>query len=118
MRQLLVALSALMTTVVAAPVVRAQLRRLNILDVPNHRSSHAIATPRAGGVACLLGLVVGVSIGSASGLAVNWAVVGVAAALAGVGLLDDWRSLPPLPRLLAQVLAGLALGFSLGGVSL
>ncbi|WP_330476573.1 UDP-phosphate glycosyltransferase [Terrabacter sp. C0L_2] len=114
MRQVLVLLIALVVTAAAAPVVRALLLRRNILDVPNHRSSHAIPVPRAGGLACLLGLLVASGAAALLGLPVSWATLFAIVVLTGVGLTDDLRSLPPLPRLAVQALSGFLLGFALG----
>jgi UDP-GlcNAc:undecaprenyl-phosphate GlcNAc-1-phosphate transferase len=47
----LMALSAIMTLLMA--------RRVRILDVPNHRSSHSVPTPKSGGVAIVLTFLVG-----------------------------------------------------------
>ena len=83
------------------------LRRGAVLDRPNLRSSHAVPTPRGGGIA-----VIGVSIAawlvlSGAGVVPAEAIV---VALASLGLavvswLDDLRGLSPGLRLLAQVAA-------------
>ncbi len=78
------------------------LRRKNILDHPNERSSHKVATPRGGGV-----IMVPV-------LAMAWVffdplpsyhmliVAGMALMLAVISWMDDLRGLSALLRLLAQ----------------
>jgi len=77
-------------------------RRAGLIDAPGERRSHVQATPRGGGVAIV------VVMGLASlllCLAGRLAVVEVALALAGLGLvavpgwIDDHRSLPVWPRL-------------------
>ena len=118
MRYALVLLTALVVTAVSAPVVRAILLRLNILDVPNHRSSHDTPIPRAGGLACLMGAVAASLAAVNLGLSVSWVVLGGAVGLAGVGFADDWLTLPPLPRLAAQAVCGALVGLSLNGVGL
>lgn len=82
------------------------LRRRKIYDLPNDRSSHAIPTPRGGGMA-VIGVTIGawllpVADGSDPALVV---VVAAAAALAAVSWIDDVRSLSPLVRLGVQILA-------------
>jgi len=96
-------------------VVLRALRRRQILDHPNERSSHDDPTPRGGGIAVVAVLVlvlaaIGITAGEAapSGL---WRVLAAAAILACVSWLDDLRSLGALPRLAAQ-LAAVIVGLS------
>jgi UDP-N-acetylmuramyl pentapeptide phosphotransferase/UDP-N-acetylglucosamine-1-phosphate transferase len=82
------------------------------LDIPNARSSHTHPTPRGGGVVIVGGFLVGLLAwlatgGSLSPRALGW-LVG-ALLIAGVGFADDLRSLPVVPRLLAQLLAAILL---------
>jgi UDP-N-acetylmuramyl pentapeptide phosphotransferase/UDP-N-acetylglucosamine-1-phosphate transferase len=90
--------------------VLRQLRRRAILDRPNERSSHAIPTPRGGGIGILAALlaawcgIVLVGYGDASALAVATAVL----VLAAVSWRDDVGGLPPAIRLLVQALAVIA----------
>jgi UDP-GlcNAc:undecaprenyl-phosphate/decaprenyl-phosphate GlcNAc-1-phosphate transferase len=108
-----------MTTVVAAfvvasvstPLVIALVRRLNLYDVPNQRSSHVAPVPRGGGIA--------IAAATASGIAVanHWpaAVIGLllgSLALAATGLLDDRLGLPAVARLLVQVVVPLAIALA------
>lgn len=98
-----VALAAsLLLTGLAIPV----LRRGQFLDVPNQRSSHTVVTPRGGGVAVMIAIIVAVSAGEE---AAAWPLVFLALALAVVGLVDDARSLPSRIRLLAQLVLGILL---------
>jgi len=82
------------------------LKRLEILDVPNSRSSHDIPTPRGGGLGLFLGIAVGISAywmlsGSVSNLPV-WAG---ACAFALLGLTDDLRGgLPVWLRIVLQAI--------------
>lgn len=78
-----------------------------LLDHPNARSSHVTPTPRGGGLAWLIGLlpawaVVAWMSGGPPGF---WMIIAAAAGLAAVSLVDDFRSLPALPRLGAQAVA-------------
>jgi UDP-N-acetylmuramyl pentapeptide phosphotransferase/UDP-N-acetylglucosamine-1-phosphate transferase len=89
------------------------LRRAAVLDRPNERSSHAIPTPRGGGIAVVaaslaawLGLV---AAGSAPVTLLP--VIAGAAALALVSWFDDLRGLSPAVRLGAQC-AAVALGIA------
>jgi Fuc2NAc and GlcNAc transferase len=72
-----------------------------LLDIPNTRSSHNQPTPSAGGLALVL-----LILGSHLDLIKKCPELFFGSLLiAAVGLIDDLRSLPVLPRLLAQVLA-------------
>ncbi len=75
---------------------------------PNARSSHKTPTPQGGGIA-----VVGASLIAAGAVLLNmdvsagsfFIVAAAAVMLALVGAVDDIRPLPPVPRLLLQVVA-------------
>lgn len=83
--------------------------RFGLVQVPLARSSHAVPTPRGGGIGLIAGASVGAvlvvpSVGSAA------LILPLSLAIAGVGLLDDLRQLPPKVRLAAQaVVVGLLL---------
>ena len=89
----------------------AYLRRRAILDHPNERSSHAVPTPRGGGLAVV---VVAVAGGVYAGVTVTgsfdplWYMpLAGAALLAAVSWVDDLRSLSVRLRLLVQLVAAL-----------
>lgn len=103
-------------TFAAAPLVRALMLRQGMLDIPNHRSSHSLVTPRGGGLACLLGVVTAAIVTALIGREVPWVAVAAATVLGIVGYADDRGSLPALPRLLAQGAAGAAVGAAVGGL--
>jgi UDP-N-acetylmuramyl pentapeptide phosphotransferase/UDP-N-acetylglucosamine-1-phosphate transferase len=83
------------------------LRRRGILDHPNARSSHRVATPRGGGLA-VTGSVLLLWMALGIGGRVSPVVIGVVLGtllLAIVSWADDRKGLPPAPRLGAQVIA-------------
>lgn len=90
-------IGVLVTTAVVAWAGTAVTRRYaqaRLLDMPNKRSSHTVATPRGGGVA----IVVAASAGLVwAGLPT--AVVGGALLVALIGLIDDHHFVDVLPRL-------------------
>ncbi len=96
----------------SAAVVRAMIR-WPILDVPNARSAHAVATPRGGGlgvvVAFMAGMLVLYRVADVARLEERQflGVILAAIAIAGVALADDIRNLSARLRLLAQVAAAL-----------
>jgi Fuc2NAc and GlcNAc transferase len=82
--------------------------RKNILDIPNHRSSHTRPTPRGAGIA-----IVGVVIATLLGLIIcgilplrlGLSLLFSSATIAALGGLDDIYTLPPRIRLGGQIVA-------------
>ncbi len=91
----------------------AWLRRRQIVDTPNHRSSHTQATPRGGGIGLLTAALSALlAFALATSTPMPWLVlIAAATALAVVSWRDDLGHVPARWRLLAQaaaVAAGLA----------
>lgn len=111
--------AAFVVAVAATPLARRAALRFGLLDRPNARSSHALVTPRSGGLAVLAGLAAGLAFSAGSG----WASAEAKAWLAGVsivtvlGLLDDRFGLPPWPRLAGQLLAAALFVGANGGLA-
>ena len=83
-----------------------------IMDVPNERSSHVVATPRGGGVA----IAAVVTLGSVILVLSNRVepvpyglMVAAGLAVAGIGFLDDSRGLSRWPRIAVQACAAAAM---------
>ena len=98
---------------VATGAVLEWLQRRAILDRPNRRSSHRVATPRGGGLA-VSGVVLAawalIALAHADPAPRDWVVPGLALGLVGVFWLDDLRGVSVGLRLGAQALAvGVAL---------
>ncbi|NQU75071.1 MAG: glycosyltransferase family 4 protein [Planctomycetes bacterium] len=77
--------------------------RLKLMDNPSERSSHTIPTPRTGGVAIVLGALVGVLFVFSP----TWSfliTIGIGALVALASFVDDIWPIPPLPRIVAHVL--------------
>lgn len=100
---------AALVTALSVATLLPVLRRLSIVDVPNERSSHARPTPRAGGLAVVLGIGAAALVSTAVASPLSWPLLVVALCLAGVGLLDDLRSLRSGPRLGLQFVAAVVL---------
>lgn len=83
----------------------------NLLDHPNHRSSHVRATPRGGGIAIVLALYAGTTALYAMDLVPGQLLLALACGLpvAIVGYVDDIISLSARVRLLVQALCTAAL---------
>lgn len=103
----------ILSLVVAVVTVRAMIAyawRHGMLDQPGRRRSHAVATPRGGGVgivvACLVTMPWALAgSGQVHATAIALAVLAGLVLVAAVGWLDDRHSLPALPRLMVQLLA-------------
>jgi UDP-GlcNAc:undecaprenyl-phosphate GlcNAc-1-phosphate transferase len=96
------------------PIMRKVAISKQILDTPtSSHKSHTQAVPYLGGVAILIGVVlVSYTALIFNGLTRNnfWlatSVLAPAVAMGLVGLWDDIKNLPPLPRLIGQSIAGL-----------
>ncbi|MEO8366755.1 MAG: glycosyltransferase family 4 protein [Pseudoxanthomonas sp.] len=87
--------------------IRYALRR-NLLDQPGERRSHALATPRGGGIAIVVPVLLGMGWLAVKQPEHAWPLASCAIGLilvAGVGWFDDHVALPAWPRLLVQALA-------------
>ncbi|MDR1712075.1 MAG: glycosyltransferase family 4 protein [Propionibacteriaceae bacterium] len=97
---------ALVVGALAPAVVQPVLRRLELLDVPNARSSHTQVTLRGGGLAPLATVLVCWIVWVAVDLDALrlWPLIGVPALLALVGFVEDARTLGVRERMAAQCL--------------
>lgn len=99
---------------VLTPLMRKIAIATNVVDTPNAaHKSHKKCVPYLGGVAIIVGVTT-VSFGTLllSNFTSNtfWlaaSVLGPALILGVIGLWDDLKNLPPLPRFIAQSLAGI-----------
>lgn len=116
---LLLAASAAVSTAILIVLMRPLLQRY-ALARPNARSSHKIPTPQGGGIAvvlCVAGVTLALAAQGAPGFREPWVAALVAAVtlLALVGVVDDIRPLPVLPRLLLQLAAATVLVLTVPG---
>ena len=97
---------------------RYALRR-DLIDQPGERRSHSVATPRGGGIAIVIALLV-----AAIALALRYPqqivllaafVIGLVL-VAGIGLLDDHRPLSPWLRLAVHAMAAAVFALGAAGV--
>ena len=95
------------------PVMRRIAIATDVVDRPNSsHKSHKKAVPYLGGVAIIIGII---TVSYSTSLISNFtsetfwlatSVLGPALALGIIGLWDDVKNLPPLPRFIAQSIAG------------
>jgi len=113
-------------SVTLTPVVIRFCRHYGVLDRPNTRKVHAREVPRLGGVALFTALTVGLAL-AWFGAPAGWINLSAAQlhllpviylGLCGfflIGFADDLRSLPALPRLVAQLAVALIVVLLSGG---
>ena len=99
---------------VLTPVMRRIAIATDVVDQPNSsHKSHKKPVPYLGGVAIIIGVIV---VSYSTSLVSNFtsetfwlatSVLGPALALGLIGLWDDVKNLPPLPRFIAQSVAGI-----------
>jgi UDP-N-acetylmuramyl pentapeptide phosphotransferase/UDP-N-acetylglucosamine-1-phosphate transferase len=97
-------------------LARRYALRAALLDHPGERRSHAVATPRGGGIAIVAAVAPMLVALCLSGAATRAVFAPVAAGwllVAGVGWLDDHRPLPPAPRLVVHAAAAALLAWAL-----
>lgn len=110
-----VGLAAAIVSASGTAWARGHARRHGLIDEPGQRRSHAVETPRGGGigivVACLGCLV---ALGLQDGGSRMWWLPATGLALvAGIGWLDDHRPLPAWPRLAVHACSAALLAVAL-----
>lgn len=92
----------------------AYARRRGLLDHPGERRSHAVATPRGGGVGIVIAVLLAMGLLGWRSNGIGWWLIATGLVLvAGVGWRDDHRPVSIAVRLGFHVLASLALASSL-----
>lgn len=116
---IVLALISFVSALVLTRVSRAWALRLQLMDVPNARSSHSQPVPRGGGIAIVVGssvLLVGAEITGLIGFGLLMALGVGGLAVAVIGFIDDWRKVRPLVRLTVHLGAAAWAAFWLGGL--
>jgi UDP-N-acetylmuramyl pentapeptide phosphotransferase/UDP-N-acetylglucosamine-1-phosphate transferase len=114
---IIAAVATFLITFTLTPALAAWARRRDLMDVPNERSSHVVATPRIGGVAVVLGTLAGVLLLFVLGDALQRATLVVLAGalfIAMLGLSDDLLQLPAVLRLIVQILVAALVVYAAG----
>lgn len=82
----------------------------NVMDVPNHRSAHTIPTPRGGGVAFVISILLSIPLMNSFGYLTpegSWALLCAGTFVATLGFLDDHGHLNVGLRLLGHSIAAI-----------
>ncbi|HET6603024.1 MAG TPA: glycosyltransferase family 4 protein [Xanthomonadaceae bacterium] len=109
---------ALATGVVAAVltwIAMLYARERALLDPPGRRRSHALPTPRGGGVGPLVAWLAALPLASLARTP-YWVLALGVLAVAAVGFADDHRPLPAWPRLLVHLLTASVLAATVMGI--
>lgn len=104
----IVAVLSCLTTACVLQVFLLHARGILPVDHPNDRSLHAKAVPRFGGIALLLGAGVGLFVFDSGFASWLWPVP----VLAAISLLDDFVTLPAVPRFLVHIAVAVAFVWS------
>jgi UDP-N-acetylmuramyl pentapeptide phosphotransferase/UDP-N-acetylglucosamine-1-phosphate transferase len=101
------ALVSAVLSLVFVGLVRSAALRHDLLDHPNERSSHSVATPRGGGLGLVASFVlVALGSGALTGDPLGLLCLAGLVAVAAVGWLDDRHTLGIVPRLAVHAGAG------------
>ncbi|WP_413744868.1 MraY family glycosyltransferase [Synechococcus sp. MIT S9451] len=85
------------------------LRRF-VVDTPNHRSSHLLATPTAGGISFVIPpVILSLFFANHTGTSPTFAIISLLLPLAAVGFIDDLINLPSPLRYIVQFLTSVAI---------
>ena len=112
-------LAAALIALACCLLVIRNAQKWQLMDKPNHRSSHVRPTPGGGGVGVVLaGVLTGLCLVWFSGWAwiLGATVIAMSIVLAAVGLIDDMRPMRASYRLGVQLFVSGAILFAMGGV--
>lgn len=116
---ILLIIAALVFSTGITGLMRVYAKRSNLLDVPNQRSSHQVATPRGGGlsiVVVFLGAVIWFYAQGRLPTDVFSSLLVGGVLVAGIGFADDHRHVPAKWRFLVQIIAATFALVILGGL--
>jgi UDP-GlcNAc:undecaprenyl-phosphate/decaprenyl-phosphate GlcNAc-1-phosphate transferase len=91
------------------PLLSALARRIGLVDIPNREphKRHDAPIPIVGGGILLISIVITSVLGRVFESDNVRTVVAVSTIIFAFGVLDDWKSIPPLVKIIIQVLASL-----------
>ena len=104
-----------LTSLLLTELIRRYSLKKNLLDTPNSRSSHSIATPRGGGLSIVICFLVVVGFSDLIPSNIVFALIGSGILIAAVGFWDDQGHIAARWRLLSHFFAAFWVLFFLGG---
>lgn len=117
---LLILATAFLLSLLSTRFLVLYLSKKGLIDIPNHRSSHQIPTPRGGGIAIIISILLGLILTKVFIPELNlphplyWSALLLVAL---TGFLDDKFSLPVHIRFSLHILAALLVIYHSGGLS-
>lgn len=111
--------AAFICSIILAGLLRRYALRMNLLDIPNARSSHSVPTPRGGGLAVVVVFMLFFMVLYVSGVVSSHLLLVILPACLGVSLigwLDDHFSISPLIRFCVHLVSGMTALYFLGGL--
>ena len=93
------------------PLAERLAWKIGAIDRPNERSLHTEPTPKLGGLAILVGVIVSAVLFLPTGPETRGILIG-AATIAGAGVIDDVLELGAFPKLVGQIIAASIAVFS------
>jgi len=113
-------LLVLLGSMILTGVIRYYALSRKVLDIPNHRSSHSVPTPRGGGLAIVLAFLLAISFLFFKGLidSIEWLALISGLPVAAIGFCDDHVHVSARWRFLTHFLAALIALFFLQGFPL
>ena len=100
---------AALIALVGVPIAERLARRIGALDIPNERSLHVMPTPKLGGLAILLGVLVAgalfLPMGQGQAGEETRAILAGAVVIAAIGVIDDVFDLNAAIKLAGQIAA-------------
>ena len=97
-------------------LIRRYTLKKNLIDTPNERSSHSIATPRGGGLSIVVCFLIALCFGNLSSSDIFFALIGAGSLVAFIGFWDDLGHIAARWRLLSHFIATAWVLYWLGGV--
>ena len=104
------------TSLLLTELIRRYSLKKNLLDTPNERSSHSIATPRGGGLSIVLVFLISIGLSDLQPTNIVYALIGSGILVAVVGFLDDQGHIAAKWRLLVHFMAVAWVLYWLGGI--
>lgn len=117
MNNLLFFLLIILISFLFTELIRRYTLKTNLLDMPNERSSHSVATPRGGGLSIVVIFLVCVGFYNLLPTNTVIAFIGSGALAAGIGFWDDQGHIAARWRLLSHFIAAFWALFWLGSIS-
>jgi len=106
----------ILSSLILTELIRRYSLKKDLIDIPNERSSHSIATPHGGGLAIVVCFLVAIGFSDLLANNIVFALIGSGVLIAAVGFWDDQGHIAARWRLLSHFMAAAWVLFWLGGL--